>query len=89
MSAVSVEGVDFVTVPTQDYEKASKFYGETLGLEFGKPWGEMPAGEFETGSLTIAIMQSDAFGIPFEPHSLPIALHVPDVEERLEQVDRH
>ena len=80
MSAVSVEGVDFVTVPTQDYERASKFYGETLGLEFGKPWGEMPAGEFETGSLTIAIMQSDAFGIPFEPHSLPIALHVPDVE---------
>ena len=39
----------------------------------------MPAGEFETGSLTIAIMQSDAFGIEFQPHSHPIALHVDDV----------
>ena len=40
----------------------------------------MPAGEFETGSLTIAIMQSDAFGLAFERHSHPIALHVEDVE---------
>ena len=39
----------------------------------------MPAGEFETGSLTIAVMQSDAFGIEFERHSHPIALHVDDV----------
>jgi predicted enzyme related to lactoylglutathione lyase len=40
----------------------------------------MPAGEFETGSLTIALMQSDAFGIEFQPHTHPIALHVDDVE---------
>ena len=33
----------------------------------------MPASEFETGSLTIALMQSDAFGIEFAPHWLPIA----------------
>jgi predicted enzyme related to lactoylglutathione lyase len=39
----------------------------------------MPAGEFETGNLTIAIMQSDAFGLEFEPHSAPIALRVDDV----------
>ena len=39
----------------------------------------MPAGEFETGTLTIAIMQSDAFGLEFQPHGHPIALHVPDV----------
>src|SRR5215211_5842194 len=48
-----VTGTDFVTQPVQDYEAASKFYGETLGLEFSKRWGKMPAGEFETGSLTI------------------------------------
>jgi hypothetical protein len=40
----------------------------------------MPAREYETGSLTIAVMQSDAFGIEFQPHSHPIALHVDDVE---------
>ena len=27
----------------------------------------MPAGEFETGNLTLAVMQVDAFGIDFSP----------------------
>ena len=76
-----VTGVDFVTVPTRDYEAAAKFYGEVLGLPFGKRWGNMPAGEFETGNLTIAVMQSDAFGLDFKPHTHPIALHVDDFEE--------
>jgi predicted enzyme related to lactoylglutathione lyase len=75
-----VNGVDFVCVPTKDYESAAKFYGEVLGLPFSKQWGEMPAGEFETGSLTIAVMQSDAFGKEFKPHGLPIELHVDDFE---------
>jgi catechol 2,3-dioxygenase-like lactoylglutathione lyase family enzyme len=75
-----VTGVDFVTVPTRDYEAAAKFYGEVLGLPFGKRWGNMPAGEFETGNLTIAVMQSDAFGLEFKPHTHPIALHVDDFE---------
>jgi len=77
---MKVTGVDFITVPTRDFEQADKFYGDVLGLERSKRWGEMPAGEFETGSLTIAVMQSDAFGIEFERHSHPIALHVDDVE---------
>ena len=76
---MNVTGVDFITVPTQDYEKAERFYGEVLGLERSKQWGSMPAREFETGSLTIAVMQSDAFGQQFAPHSHPIALHVDDV----------
>jgi predicted enzyme related to lactoylglutathione lyase len=75
-----VTGVDFVAVPTQDYDAAAKFYGEVLGLPFSKRWGQMPAGEFETGSLTIAVMQSDAFGLEFQPHSLPIEMHVEDFE---------
>jgi catechol 2,3-dioxygenase-like lactoylglutathione lyase family enzyme len=75
-----VTGVDFVTVPTKDYDAAAKFYGEVLGLSFGKRWGNMPAGEFETGNLTIAVMQSDAFGLEFAPHTHPIALRVDDVE---------
>lgn len=75
-----INGVDFIAVPTRDYEAASKFYGETLGLPFGKQWGDMPAGEFETGSLTIAVMQSDAFGIEFAPHTHPVEFHVDDFE---------
>ena len=80
MDSRLVTGVDFVTVPTEDYEVAAEFYGTVLGLPFGKRWGQMPAGEFETGNLTIAVMQSDAFGVEFEPHSHPIALQVDDVE---------
>jgi predicted enzyme related to lactoylglutathione lyase len=76
---VLVTGTDFVTVPTQDYEAAARFYGEVLELPFSKRWGEFPAGEFETGSLTIAVMQTDAFGIEFSPNKTPIALRVDDV----------
>ena len=76
---MNVTGVDFICVPTQDFEKAELFYAEVLGLERSKRWGNMPAREFETGSLTLAVMQPDAFGIEFGRHSLPIALHVDDV----------
>jgi predicted enzyme related to lactoylglutathione lyase len=82
-----VSGVDFITVPTRDFDKASEFYGDVLGLERSKQWGNRPAAEFETGTLTIAVMQSDAFGIEFQPHSLPIALHVDDVEAARAQLE--
>ena len=77
---MNISGVDFIAVPTQDIARADEFYGDVLGLERSKQWGSMPAREYETGSLTIAVMQSDAFGIEFQPHSHPIALHVDDVE---------
>jgi catechol 2,3-dioxygenase-like lactoylglutathione lyase family enzyme len=77
---MNITGVDFITVPTKDYEQAERFYGDVLGLERSKQWGSRPAREFESGNLTIAVMQSDAFGIEFQPHSHPIALHVDDVE---------
>jgi catechol 2,3-dioxygenase-like lactoylglutathione lyase family enzyme len=76
---MNVTGVDFICIPTQDFERAREFYGEVLGLPFGKQWGNMPAAEYETGTLTIAVMQSDAFGIEFRPHGHPVALHVDDV----------
>jgi catechol 2,3-dioxygenase-like lactoylglutathione lyase family enzyme len=76
---MNVTGVDFICVPTQDFEKASDFYGNVLGLPLSTRWGNMPAGEYETGTLTLAVMQSDAFGLQFERHSHPIALHVDDV----------
>jgi predicted enzyme related to lactoylglutathione lyase len=76
---MNITGVDFITVPTRDFERASEFYGTVLGLRCSTRWGTMPAAEFETGTLTIAVMQSDAFGIEFKAHSHPIALHVEDV----------
>ncbi len=82
-----VTGVDFIAVPTRDFERASEFYGTVLGLERSARWGNMPAAEFETGTLTIAVMQSDAFGIEFQPHTHPIALHVEDVADARERLE--
>jgi catechol 2,3-dioxygenase-like lactoylglutathione lyase family enzyme len=84
---MNITGVDFITVPTRDFVKADEFYGDVLGLERSKQWGNMPAREYETGSLTIAVMQSDAFGIEPEPHSHPIALHVDDVAAAREELE--
>ena len=82
-----VTGTDFIALPTKDAERARRFYRETLGLEESKQWGEMPAFEFETGNLTIAVMQSDAFGQEFSPHSAPVALQVADVAAAKEQLE--
>ena len=82
-----VTGTDFVTVPTQDFAAAEAFYAGVLGLELSTRWGDMPAGEFETGTLTLAVMQSDAFGQEFRRSGSAIALRVDDVpaaRERLE-----
>jgi catechol 2,3-dioxygenase-like lactoylglutathione lyase family enzyme len=40
----------------------------------------MPAGEFEAGGVTLALMQLDAFGQEFRPNAAPIALRVDDVD---------
>ena len=52
---MNVSGVDFICVPVNDIDKAREFYGEVLGLEFGKQWGDMPGFEYETGNLTLAL----------------------------------
>jgi catechol 2,3-dioxygenase-like lactoylglutathione lyase family enzyme len=75
-----ITGTDFITVATRDFEAAIGFYGGVLGLPESKRWGQMPAAEFETGNLTIAVMQSDAFGLEFRANNHPIELRVDDFE---------
>jgi catechol 2,3-dioxygenase-like lactoylglutathione lyase family enzyme len=75
-----VTGTDFITVGTKDFDAAVEFYGTVLGLPLSKRWGDMPAAEFETGNLTVAVMQSDAFGLEFRANNHPIELRVDDVE---------
>jgi catechol 2,3-dioxygenase-like lactoylglutathione lyase family enzyme len=75
-----VTGTDFITVSTKDIDAAVAFYRDVLGLEEGKRWGDMPAVEFETGNLTIAVMQSDAFGIEFQANNHPLEFHVEDFD---------
>jgi len=78
-----VTGVDFISVPTRDLPAAREFYGNVLGLEASKLWqgpGEEPVGaEFETGTVTLALMDCERLGVPFQPNKVPIALQVDDV----------
>jgi predicted enzyme related to lactoylglutathione lyase len=78
-SPTTVTGVDFVTVFVKDYPAALKFYSETLGLEHSVDYEKIPAGEFETGSLTLQVMDAASIGQEFAPSGHPIALHVEDV----------
>ena len=85
MSATTsiVTGVDFVSIPTRDIARAVGFYENVLGLGRSSAWqrpGEEPIGvEFETGTVTIALVVPERLGIPFQPHRVPIALQVEDV----------
>jgi uncharacterized protein YndB with AHSA1/START domain/catechol 2,3-dioxygenase-like lactoylglutathione lyase family enzyme len=78
-----ITGVDFVSVPTRDLSAAIEFYGDTLGLQRSKLWqrpGQEPVGaEFETGTVTIALMDCEKLGVEFQPSKVPIALRVDDV----------
>jgi len=75
-----IRGVDFVYVGTQDFDRAVDFYGNVLGLPQSARYGRMPGAEFETGTLTLAVIESEAFGLEFSPNPNAIALHVDDVE---------
>jgi predicted enzyme related to lactoylglutathione lyase len=71
--------VDFIGLPTRDLDGAVRFYGETLGLERSAYRPERHHAEFETGNLTINVMNSERMGLPHVVNSNPIALHVDDV----------
>ncbi|HEY7257173.1 MAG TPA: VOC family protein [Solirubrobacterales bacterium] len=79
-----VTGVDFVSLPTRDLGRGIEFYADVLGLERSKVWGKSDAdamgAEFETGTVTIALVLGERIGIAFQPNSVPIALQVEDVE---------
>src|SRR6266487_4612344 len=75
-----IKGTDFVFVPTRDFEAAERFYGDVLGLPMSKRYSKGIGGEFETGSLTIQLVEAEKVGRKFQPTSGAIALHVDDVE---------
>jgi predicted enzyme related to lactoylglutathione lyase len=79
-SPTIVTGVDFVSIPTQDLERAVAFYGETLGLLRSAYRPERNFAEFETGTVTFNVLDPVKMGIgPFQANANPFALHVGDV----------
>jgi predicted enzyme related to lactoylglutathione lyase len=75
-----VTGVDFVAVPTRDFEAAVEFYGETLGLRRSVYLPDRGFAEFETGNLTLSLMVPEKMGLEYHVNRNAIALHVEDME---------
>ena len=82
-----VTGVDFTVVPVTDFDRAVEFYGDTLGLPLSTRYGQMNGVEFETGNLTLAVLDAGQFGIDFTPAKNAIALRVDDVAAAREQLE--
>jgi predicted enzyme related to lactoylglutathione lyase len=77
-----ITGVDFVSVGTQDLERGVAFYGEALGLARSAYRPDRNFAEFETGTVTISLIDPKRMGVgEFQPATNPIALHVEDVAE--------
>jgi predicted enzyme related to lactoylglutathione lyase len=74
-----ITGVDFVALPTHDLERAVEFYGATLGLRRSVYRPEQNFAEFETGNLTLSVIDAEAMGLEHHMQRLHIALHVEDV----------
>jgi predicted enzyme related to lactoylglutathione lyase len=75
-----ISGVDFVVVPTHNLEAAVEFYGETLGLRRSVYMQDRNYAEFETGDLTLSVIDAESMGLEHHVQRHEIALHVDDVE---------
>ena len=75
-----VTGVDFVSVPTQDIERAVAFYGATLGLRRSMYRPDRNFAEFETGTVTLSVLDPERMGVgSFQRNANHVALQVEDV----------
>jgi predicted enzyme related to lactoylglutathione lyase len=75
-----ITGVDFFALPTHDVKAAAEFYREILGLRQSVYMPDRNFAEFETGNLTLSLIDAQAMGLEHHPHRHEIALHVDDVQ---------
>ena len=75
---MQVEHVDFVSVLTQDLQRAKAFYVETLGLEV-ETEGDADL-ELRCGQVTLDVFDPSSIGQSFAVSPAGLALRVPDVD---------
>jgi catechol 2,3-dioxygenase-like lactoylglutathione lyase family enzyme len=78
---MNITKTDFVFLPINGWQNAEDFYSGVLGLECSKRYDNDLGGEFETGNLTIQVVDMGKLGREVRPSTGAIALHVDDVEE--------
>jgi predicted enzyme related to lactoylglutathione lyase len=74
-----ITGVDFAMVPTQNWDVSIEFYGDTLGLRRSVYVPDRGFAEFETGNLTLSLIDTQRMGLEHHVSHNAIALHVDDV----------
>lgn len=78
-SPARIAGTDFVVLPSRDLAASSEFYAGTLGLHRSVYLPERGFSEFETGNLTLSVVNPEAMGMTHHVSHNPVALHVDDV----------
>ena len=79
-----IQAADFISVPTRDMTRAQQFYGETLGLPRS---ADSDFVGFDTGNVTVLLVDPDAIGVAFAPNQNGFALRVPDVVEARRELE--
>jgi len=74
-----VQRTDFVSIPVKNMQRAKAFYRDTL--EMSSPDWDANWPEIETGNVSLYLVDPTGMGIPFAPHTTPVALRVKDVPE--------
>jgi predicted enzyme related to lactoylglutathione lyase len=74
-----VERTDFVGISVADMPGAKAFYAETLGIPSPNLDDAWP--EFETGNVSLYLIDPTRIGREFAPNTSVVALRVPDVAD--------
>jgi catechol 2,3-dioxygenase-like lactoylglutathione lyase family enzyme len=82
-SAVDVERVDFVTIPTRDEDRLREWYRDVLGLAVDP---NNPR-ELTCGQVTLAFWVPEDEGIEFTPNPSGVGLRVADVEKACAELE--
>ena len=74
-----ISGTDFVTLASRDLAASSEFFATTLGLRRSVYIADRHYSEFETGNLTLSVINAEGMGLEHHVSRNPVALHVADV----------
>ena len=79
-----ISKLDFVAIPSQDWERSRAFYVDTLGL---RPDDKAQA-EFWVGQTCFGIWEPKRLGMEFSPQKNGhVALHVDDVQATRQELE--
>lgn len=79
-NTLAITRVDFVPIPTQDVERSTAFYRDTLSLNESAHTVDKPFSEFDLGGTTLSVWDPSTAGRDFAANTNAIALHTDDVK---------